>query len=358
MGAALLGLLLTPAVLALGGTGPAAAAVPDRWGFAYMNVTVPPAAGTLIDTTRQWGSWKTFAPAAWATVDPIGLGRYRVHFPFTASSGGVTHVTAVAPDARWCQVFNVSSSGTDQLVDVQCYRHGGVMDWSRFTVVYSTSSGAPITAGSYAYVYAHILGGTINSFNSTGLANSVVHLGVGQYRVTLPGVGTGILDGNVQVTAVHPNSPRRCKVGSWAPSGSAYSVIVLCFDGTTSGLADSWFNLTYHRKRAVFGALNPPVNLAYLWLPGLGGPTDYNSAGGINSVIGSGVGQYFVQFPLVGVRESHVQVTASGNSRDYCNLQEIWQYNGTTVLVRNVICFDAFGAPAPNNWFVTYSSRV
>ena len=357
-GVVLLGALLTSSALVIGGAGPAAAAVPDRWGFAYMNVPVPPGPGTLIDTTRQWGSWKTFAPGAWATVDPIGVGRYRVHFPFTASVGGVAHVTAVAPDARHCQVFNNFASGTDQLVDVQCYKFPGIPDWSRFTVVYSTSSGAVPIPGLYAYVYANILGGTINSFNSSGVPNSVVHIGVGQYRVTLPNMSGGSLDGDVQVTAQHPNSPRRCKVGSWTPAGGpSLSVHVLCFDGT-SALADSWFNLTFQAKRAIFGALAPPFNLAYLWSLGLGTGADYNSMGCVNSVIPAGVGQYLVLFPCVGVKETHVQVTAYGFSRDWCNLQEVWQFNGTTVVVRNVICFNGAGVQAPNEYMVTYSSRA
>ena len=53
------------AAVGLAPTAPAAAATADRWGFAYVdNPTVT--SWTVLDTTRQWGTWKTAFPAAWA----------------------------------------------------------------------------------------------------------------------------------------------------------------------------------------------------------------------------------------------------------------------------------------------------
>lgn len=343
------------------GAGPAAAAVPDQWGFAYMNVPAPPPGGAVLDPTRSWGSWKAAFPLDNVTVFPGGLpGQYRVVFPHIASTRGFAHVTAVAGDARWCQVVVVTPSGVNQIVAVQCYKHGGVPDNTTFTVAYSTSSGPPLAAGAHAYLKANPGGGVAYGFNSSGAPLSSVWLGPGVYRVKLDGVGTGLLDGNLQVTAEQPNlPPRRCKVAKWAVTGATtYDVIVYCFDAANA-FADSWFYLSYHRKRAVWGGLAPPVNIGYLWLPGLGGPTDYNSAGCANSVTASGpVGQYLVVFGCVAVRESHVQVTAHGATPDYCNLQAPWAYNGPDVIVRNVICWNGAGALASNRFFVTYASRV
>ncbi|HEU4424424.1 MAG TPA: hypothetical protein VFR67_18000, partial [Pilimelia sp.] len=291
-------------------------------------------------------------------VFPGAVGQYRVRFPHIASTRGVAHVTAVAGDARWCQIINTVSVGFDQDVNVQCYRHGGVPVNSRFTVMYSTSSGAPLAGGAYANLHAHMLGGVIHSYNSAGGINLVSRAAVGVYRVRLPGISTGVIDGNIQVTAAQPNlAPRRCKVANWVPGAGGHDLVVYCFNQFNAP-ADSWFYLTYQRKRAVFGGLNPPLNLAYLWLPGLGGPSDYNSQGGVNSVISAGVGQYLVRFPRVAVREGHVQVTAFGPAPDYCHLQEVWAYSGPDVIVRNVICFNAAGVQAPNRFFVTFTSRV
>lgn len=350
------------AVVLAASPGPAAAAVPDQWGFAYMNVPAPPPGGAILDPTRSWGSWKILFPADPVRVFPGGgPGRYRVLFPHTASTRGFAHVTAVAGDARWCQIELITPSGTDQIVAVQCYRNGGVPDNTTFTVVYSTSSGgAAFLGGAHAYVKGNPGGGIAYGFNSTGAALASVRLAAGVYRVTLAGVGTGVLDGNLQVTAEQPNlPPRRCKVANWAASGpTTYDVLVYCHN-QANVLTDSWFYLSYHRKRAVWGGLAPPDNIAYLWLPGLGGPTDYNSAGCVNSVIASGpVGQYLVVFRCVAIRESHVQVTAFGPSPDYCGLQSVWSYQGPDVLVRNVICWNGAGALANNRFFVTYASRI
>jgi len=338
---------------------PAQAAVPDAWGFAFMH-NAAPAPGTILDTTRQWGSWKTAFPLDWATVTQIGVGRYRVTFPHIGSTRGVVHVTAVSSTPRWCQVMTWFASGGNELVDVQCYRHGGIPDASRFAIVYNTSSGVlPAGSGNFAYVFANLLGGTIHSYNSMGLVNTVTHGAPGVYKVVLPGLGGAAvaLAGNLQVTSVHPNSPRRCKVAEFSRSGAAYVVTVICHD-QAGVLTDSWFNLTFHEKRAVFGALAPPKNFGYHWYLG-GGATNYNSQGGANAVILSGpVGQYMVTMDLIGVREDHVQVTAFGTTPDYCLLQEVWGRSLTTVVIRNVWCFNVAGALANNRWFVTYSSRV
>ncbi|MFV2088855.1 hypothetical protein [Micromonospora sp. LOL_021] len=356
-GIALLATALLAATAAVAGTAaPAQAAVPDRWGFAYLQ-TPTPAPGTILDTTRQWGSWKATAPALWATVDQVGVGRYQVRFPLTASANGVAHVTAVDNAPRWCQVFQNYPSGTDQIVVVQCYRPGGAPDNSRFVVDYTAASGVlPPGSDAFGYVKANPLGALMSSYNSAGAGNVVTQLGTGFYEVKLNGLGTALLDGNLQATAEHPNSPRRCKIARWTSSGGTLLAYVFCFDAGGS-MADTWFNLTYHRQRPVFGAV-PPTRFAYLWSPALGGPSDFNSAGGVNTIMVSGVGQYLVTLPSVGYQRTTVQVTAFGPTPDYCNLQTPWIVSGNTVFVRNVICFNAAGAQTPNNFFLTYSSSV
>jgi hypothetical protein len=334
---------------------PAQAATPDRWGFAFLH-TPTPAAGTVMDMTRQWGGWKSVAPLQWATVDPIGAGRYRVRFPLTASLG-VAQVTAVSNVPHYCQVANNQPVGADQVIDVACYRQGGAPSPTRFAITYSSSSGVMAPPGGHAYVVANQAGALLQSYNSVGAFNAVGHLGPGQYQVALPGVGTGVLDGHVQVTAQHLAAPRRCKVASWAPAGIGHTVRVHCVDHTNT-LVDTGFNLTYQRERAIFGGFNPPRNFAYLFSPALGGPSDFNSQGGANTIFPGGPGLERVHFDRVGVRETHVQVTAFGFNPDYCQLQEVWQLSGTTVIVRNVICFNGAGVMTNNPYLISYTSRV
>jgi hypothetical protein len=353
---ALLAAALASAGVAAGAT-PAQAATPDRWAFAFMNNPTPPG-GFLMDPTRQWKSDNI--PNS--TVTPIAVGRYRVLFPSIASTNGVAHVTAVAGDPRWCQVWTYYPSGADQVVEVQCYKYSGAAitpDWSAFTVMYSTSSGLLAGPGMYAYLQGKSTGGTVTSYNPVGGVNTNTHggIGTGVYKVHLPGVGTGVLDGNLQVTAQHPNSPRRCKVDTWNPAGAGLDIVVRCYDHVGAP-ADSWFDLTYHRERSVYGAFNPPKYFAYLWTPGWPGVTSYNSVGSINNLAVAGPNLHYIEFHKVGIREGHVQVTAYKNGADYCNLQNDWGLSGTVVLVRNVVCWTAGGGPAVPQSFVTYTSRV
>lgn len=348
---------LAGGVAAAVASSPAQAAVPDRWAFAYMHNATPPP-GLLMDPSRQFKSDGVIN----STVTAGPIGRYRVVFPNIASANGVAHVTAVAGDARWCQVFNLFTSGANQVVEVQCYKHSGVNtpDWSRFTVMYSTSSGGPVGGGTYAYVHGKITGGTGASYNPVGLVNTMSHGGIGSgtYKVWLPGTGTGLFDGNIQVTAQHPNSPRRCKVDSWNPIAGGQDIVVRCYN-EASAPADSYFNLTYHRERSVYGAFNPPKNFAYLWTPAFpGGPSNYNSVGSVNTLTPSGPGQSYIEFHKVGYKETHIQVTAFKGGANYCNLQEVWHLSGAVVVVRNVICFNAVGAQANTDFFITYTSRV
>ncbi|GAB3937610.1 hypothetical protein GCM10027614_16120 [Micromonospora vulcania] len=118
-----------------------AAATADRWGFAYVkDPTVP--VWTVLDTTRQWGSWKTAFPAAWADGVKLAPGRFQVRFPQVGtSSRGVPHVTPVNRTGHYCEVVRWFQSGTDEIVDVQCHKPGGTREDTPFTVLWTTSSG-------------------------------------------------------------------------------------------------------------------------------------------------------------------------------------------------------------------------
>src|SRR5436309_2446175 len=76
---------------------PAQAAVPDHWGFAYVN---KPAVTGIPDLHHQAGNW----PSPFKVhVHPGAIGQVFVVFPMIASKGGVVHVTAVTSLAAWCQ---------------------------------------------------------------------------------------------------------------------------------------------------------------------------------------------------------------------------------------------------------------
>jgi hypothetical protein len=361
---ALAGTMLAGLTLGVAGTAAApvsAAPPPDAWGFAYLHDPAP-APGTVMDPTRQWGSWKTTFPLDFATVDHVGPGNYLVRFPHIGVRGGVAHVTAVIGNRpAWCALGKWFEKGGDEYVEVQCYRHGGVPEDTRFGIVFSAKTGPLVVpGGAYAYTHVDASGALIDSYNSTGAANAAGAGGAGLYRVLLPGVGVpGRFAGNIQVTAAEPDRARRCKVADIAIQGADVLAYVACFDGL-SAPANSSFTLSYHRERSVFGELAPPKLFGYV-LSGVFAPppgTNFNSAGAVNTITPSGVGQTLVVFGRLGVRETHLAATAVGGGPDYCSLQDVWRNIGQDGVIRNVICFDATGAQANNASFVTFSSRV
>jgi hypothetical protein len=339
---------------------PAAAAVPDRWGFAYVENPTPPPVWTPTDPAHQ----ATSTGAGNAEVRSLGLGRYHVRFPGTAAPGGVAHVTAVHDAGRWCQLVTWwgDAAGFQNAV-VYCFRPGGVLDASRFTIVYTRASGtAPLVQGVHAYAVSDGAGAFVDQFHSLGAANSVSHGGPGVWKVFVPTPGPAGPSGNVQVTAVGGAGGVRCKVGGWGGGPNDQTVQVRCF--SAAGFpADTRWTLSYHRNRSVLGRPVGPLpwlthRFAYHAVNGLPpGPTSFNSLGGTNTDVPAGLGLYYVRFPLVGLLPDHVQVTAQGPGPEYCGLNTVWNTFGGDAHVRNVICFNALGVRDKSDSLVTFAAR-
>ncbi|MGS2640980.1 hypothetical protein [Streptosporangium sp. LJ11] len=353
---AMLRILCVIAMLTAGITATATgaqASVPNRWGFAVVNVT-----SGIPDVNHQAGSWGVGFNVS---VTPGGVGQTFVKFPQIAITGGVVHVTAISETAYWCQAQNWGPSGTDLVVAVQCYRYGGAPVFTPYSIVFEQSTG--VLPAPQAFGYVHYNGAAIaTQFNSAGGVNTVAG-GGGVWTVTLPGLGSSGFAGNLQVTAVNPSQPARCKVGAWAPGVGAQAVQVRCHNATNVPLNTGW-TLTYQRERAITGAAIPPKNFAYTFdtTPANPGPyapvpsaLNYNSQGGTNTIQVAGPGQRLVIFPRVGVLKDQVQVTAYGSGPEFCNLQTIWNTSGSNAFVRNVICYNAT-TRVDRQSLVTYTS--
>ncbi|MDH2425265.1 hypothetical protein [Sphaerisporangium sp. TRM90804] len=319
----------------------AGAAVPNRWGFAHVNVN-----NGVPDIARQAGSWPA-GPTV--TVTPGGIGQTYVRFPqIGIPRGGIVHVTAISQEAVWCQVQKWGQSGADEIVVVQCYRYGGAAVFTPYSIVFSESSGRMAPPGAFGYI--HWTGSAIGStYNSSGVANNVGPTGVGVWTVTLPGLGSSTIAGNIQVTAVNPSVPARCKVSAWAPIAAAQQIQVRCHNATNVPLNTGW-NLTYQRERAITGGVNPPRNFAYVFdnSPANPGPytpvppaITFNSQGSFNDIMSAGLGFRLVSFYQVGALPDNVQVTAFGTGPEFCNLLTLWNTFGVDVRVRDVVCYNA-----------------
>jgi hypothetical protein len=316
---------------------PAQAAAPP-WGFAHVNTSV---LGPLPDLQRQATGANTIAELTVAAG-----GHYEVKFPGVGAPRGVVHVMAINTRGHWCQVRGWAQSGADERVRIDCYRPGGVLAPTDFSVLW-TAVKDPLATGGHAYLYSDPGGALLESFNSTGGANVVAPSApVGQWDVQLNGFGAAARAGNLQVTAVDAQQGARCKVSRWGASPAAQVARINCRDSFGNPLKTSW-TLSYTVKRSIIG-LYPPRLFAYCLDLGNCDPSDtsFNNAGCANSVIGAGSGLRLFQFGCVGMYPSHVMVTSYGSGPQYCGMIVPWVASGGTAILRDVVCFDPGGGPS------------
>ena len=336
-------------------TGSARAAVPDHWGFAYVNVPLG-----IPDPLHQAGSW----PAPFKVhVTPGAPGQEFVRFPQIASKAGVVQVTAVADIPVWCQAQRWFPSGADEVAVVRCYRPGGAPVFVPFAVTFGQSSPGPFPPGhAYGYVHFEPVGGIVTRFNSSGGVNTVTPGPVGSWAVSLPGLGSATLAGNVQVTAVDPAKPAKCKLAAWASLPARQVLQVHCFDKLAAPVQTGW-TLTYQRGRAVTGT--QPKLFAYTFdskplVPGPYAPlplaVNFNSQSGVNTIRTAGLGLRLVLFPRVGVTPNTVLVTAFGPGAGFCNLLTTWFTSPAQVIVRDVACYTPAGARQNLASLISYTS--
>ncbi|GLW57002.1 hypothetical protein [Kitasatospora phosalacinea] len=346
---ALLAALLAVAVPA---AAPAHAAVPDRWGFAYLDNPAPPP-GYVPDPSRQWGSW-TSPAANPVKVDQAATGVYVVHFPLIGGAGGIAHATAVNRTGTWCQILGWGTAGTGLDVKVACFNPAGAPANSPFTVLFTSSSGTPAPpGGDHGYLYSLPSGSLVTQYNSAGGANLSSHGSTGIWKAWLPGLGSTTEVGDVQVTAVDSAQGARCKVAGWYPSSTGQTFLVACFNAANAPYDTAW-TLSYSVKRAVHGPAYPPKSFGYLWYNGaVPAGTNFNSVGAGNT-FSAGVPSA-VLMPGVAVPSDHAQVTAYGSGPGWCHLALPWTRSSGTVKL-SPLCFNPGGAPVLAPFLLAYTS--
>ena len=343
--------------LALAVAGTAQAAVPNRWGFAYVD---KPAVPGVPDVTRQAGSWP---PGFVVHVKPGAIGQVFVRFPRIGGRGGVVLVTAVTAAPVWCQAQKWARSGPNEIVAVRCYRAGGAPVFAPFTVAYSQSSPGPVPAGRrYGYVHYSPVHGVVARFNSAARVNTVTPAGPGAWQVRLPGLGSAGRAGNVQVTAVNAAGPAKCEVAGWTSTPGRQLITIRCFNKSTVPLNTGWA-LVYQRGRAVTGT--QPKHFGYTFdnkpfSPGPYAPVppavNFNSAAGINTIRSAGGGLRLVTLPGVAALPSTVLVTTVGSGGRFCNLLSRWATPPAGVIVRDIACYTAAGVAANTASLVSYTA--
>jgi hypothetical protein len=328
----------------------AQAAVPDRFGFALYS------GGGL---SEQW-------PDATTVTVLSPPGRWAVTFPGQGIDGGVVHVTGIHdpagnPPGRWCQADDwTPTSNGDEVVNVSCHKPGGQLDPAPgFSVTFSHSSGISIP-GLYGYIDSSATGAINDQYNSVGVANSVTRTSAGKYTVTFPKLGTpSPYGGGVQVTAVNPDDGARCKVADWFSTPALQELQVQCFD-PTGVQSDTRFTVTFQFERSLYGQGPPLKRFGYLWNEPPPGPpaTNFNGSGGPNTLTG-GPFEWQVTFPNIALSPGNAQVTAFGQSSDFCSLLIPWFTTPGSSLMAVVDCFTNAGDPSTTSgFFASYSALV
>jgi hypothetical protein len=343
---------------------PAHAATADQWGFVHVD-NPSSTTWTTFDPGLEWGSWKDAYPTARVLGVKTGPGRMTIRFPHAAGAGGLIHVTSNDYNGNYCQARNWYPLDGDENVLVLCFRPDGTAADTRFSLLWTTSSGPlpPVTLGDYSYLRYSSTG--VSWYNTQGTAPEVTKMGIGWYFVRFTGTGlNNQLAGSLQVTAVMATTARRCNIYAMGADGNDVYAHVRCYD-SAGYRADSGFTASYHFTRSMVGSY-PPENFGYVWDAGVNAPyTNYDNHITLPKVTvtpWATAGIYSVTYPKIGVAEVHSQVTARSTYADYCNVTNLGitsapgspPADGTA----QIRCFDKTGKLSTASFFTAYTSRT
>lgn len=303
------------------------------------------------------------------SVTHNGTGQYTVTFPGLAkAASGDFQVTPIytsgAPSV--CDISDVGTSSGDLSVLVGCFDLSGNPRDSNFNVTVTKPASAPHGALAYAADLA-----PANTFTPTGpfqynsahKSNHITHLGTGQYRVTMPGVGSTGAKGTVKVTPYASNG-NQCQLQSWGATGTAESIVIDCYSAAAGTPADTGFAVVYARSNNIMGqnalidanALDAKPTAAGTFWPAV----QYDSKSGAKvRVAGTGTpGIYLVEFngstghiTKANGGGGDVQVTAQGSTESDCLLAG---WAPTPSPSAEVVCFSHGGGVQASEFTVQW----
>jgi hypothetical protein len=334
----------------------------QHWAYVWGN---QPNASACYDAT---GAFTGNSAGQANEVCHLGTGWYGVYMPGVATGlplgGGTVQVTAYGADSSYCNIqsWGVDTSSTPSRIFLylQCYTAAGAPVDTSFVAQYS---GLQSHMPHFGFVDAEHEDAPFGvpysppatlQWSSTDPSGSsqVTHTATGSYQVRLHALARR--GGTVVVTGGQPGSSDVCAVSEWIPSGPDELVDVSCT--TSAGVpADTDFDVTFSDAGSMLGDGSRPV--AYVWA---NEPTtahytpalrwNFNSAGGHNRVLRSGVGSYLVKMPGLDLGLGHVEVSAYGTGGARC---KVVGWNAHGVAVR---CYSAAGAPADSRFVAQFTS--
>jgi hypothetical protein len=175
-----------------------------------------------------------------------------------------------------CAVDGWGPDGSDELIDVVCYKPNGTLDTGgySFDLAITKPTGKPSGVYDYAWISqdnkSASLGGAFAEYNSSHKANRVVHLGTGRYEVVFPGPKSSGTRGTAEVTPYlrESSTGANCVTSSWKGTRTGEDVYVDCYAPSGARQNDE-FNVVYASTNNVLG-LNGAVD-ANVTFSGRGG---------------------------------------------------------------------------------------
>jgi hypothetical protein len=231
--------------------------------------------------------------------------------------------------------------------------------WRRFTIATIASlfalagavavGPAPAQAAVPDKIAFVLWNGAVVASGTTPAGTTVTPLSPGRYQVKF--VGAGIGAGVVHVTAINA-VPHWCQVETWFQSGPDEIVVIRCYKVGPS-LDNTAFSAIFFRSSGT----SPFGQYGYVdAMPGGGTFSQYNSAGGTDTVTHLAVGQWSVKFAGIGTpgpRDGGLQATAvNAGTPARCNIAT-WA-SSPPQQAATVFCFDATGAPLDTRFTLTY----
>jgi hypothetical protein len=351
-----------PNALASAGT-PLAQERPQHRQHAQRPAANSPIAGYVLsgDTTGYYTYDSADSGPDAVTVASIGTGAFKVDFAglATIAQAAAAQVTAFSA-ADSCAVDITRQVGRDLEVIVQCVRvaTGNADRDAEFDLVV-TRPVQPVH-GTFDYSVVTKLSGplTQHQYNSAGQANTVKHLGPGEFQVTLGGPKTAGRPGIVKISALQP-SDGSCELGGWQSSAKGVVVDVGCYKFPHTP-ADQHFVVTYTTANSLMGINNQVVANAFadstaaVYQPAV----QYDSTPGAKvTIVHYQTGSYEV-LPAGSAGDTakfggDVQVSAVGHKGQFCIVNG-WSHQLTPSI--SVACYDRNGvltdAPFTVAWVV------
>ncbi|WP_203997647.1 hypothetical protein [Virgisporangium aurantiacum] len=191
---------------------------------------------------KSWYDSTGGTPQVWRQsvgVYMMIVGTVDSHYPVDHHDG-VYQVTAYGRGPARCEVHGENDE-TPTPIAVFCHDAAGAPVDTRFVVTYAhgvsaLGTGAASANAHYSYFSDDLTSWYLAGYRNAGGATGFTRWGIGNYRVTFPGLAMG---GGHATAGSRGNPSTYCHIAWWGPGDAT----VNCFDRTTDLPADSEFSV-------------------------------------------------------------------------------------------------------------------